>query len=407
MIICAEQVHKGYLSSGDTIWMGFDERGSQLRFKAAEIAGRRFYAMYSTCLFCHTTLGANEAVEHFPVGRRLAFDAAKGRLWVVCRKCERWNLTPVEERWEAIEECERSFRDTKLRVSTDQIGMSRLSEGLELVRIGKPLRPEFAAWRYGDQFGRRQRRTQLNYSAGFLAMLGMQLGGPMLGGPIAGAYIVAKVGQLGWRMYQRTRVVARAPDNEGNLRLIRTHEARETILLPPTADELWGLRIMHRPPERSRIPWWRYTRDGVQTDIRGEGALRVAGQILPTLNSAGASAGEVKHAVKLATEDEDPLVVFDQIARLAATKPTWREYGKGAPLVRIPMGMRLALEMASHEESERRAMEGELYLLEDAWREAEEIAAISDDMFLPTGVTDTLAEIKDRVESQKPQHSIK
>ncbi|HMH86422.1 MAG TPA: hypothetical protein VK529_10795, partial [Gemmatimonadaceae bacterium] len=63
--------------------------------------------MYSTCLFCHTELGANEAVEHFPVGRRLAFDAAKGRLWVVCRKCERWNLTPVEERWEAIEECER------------------------------------------------------------------------------------------------------------------------------------------------------------------------------------------------------------------------------------------------------------------------------------------------------------
>jgi hypothetical protein len=33
--------------------------------------------MYSTCLFCHAQLGANEAVEHFPVGRRLAFDAAE------------------------------------------------------------------------------------------------------------------------------------------------------------------------------------------------------------------------------------------------------------------------------------------------------------------------------------------
>jgi hypothetical protein len=126
---------------------GIEQEEESASFKAAENAGRRFYAMYSTCLFCHTTLGANEAVEHFPVGRRLAFDAAKGRLWVVCRKCERWNLTPIEERWEAIEECERSFRDTRLRVSTDQIGMSRLSEGLELVRIGKPLRPEFAAWR--------------------------------------------------------------------------------------------------------------------------------------------------------------------------------------------------------------------------------------------------------------------
>src|SRR5580658_5399995 len=114
--------------------------------------------MYSTCIYCHEDLGSNEVVEHFPVGRRLAFDAARGRLWVVCRKCERWNLTPIEERWEAIEECERLFRDTKLRVSTDNIGLGRAREGLELVRIGDPQRPEMAAWRYGDQFGRRRRR---------------------------------------------------------------------------------------------------------------------------------------------------------------------------------------------------------------------------------------------------------
>jgi hypothetical protein len=45
---------------------------------------------------------------------------------------------------------------------------------------------------------------------------------------------------------------------------------------------------------------------------------------------------------------------------------------------------RLALEMALHEESERRAMEGELAELEAAWRAAEEIAAIAD--ALPDGV---------------------
>src|SRR3954471_5674881 len=105
--------------------------------------------MYSTCIFCHAPLGANEVVERFPVGRRLAFDAGRGRLWVVCRKCERWNLSPLDERWEAIEEGERLFRDTRLRVSTDNIGLARISEGLELVRIGSPPRPEMAAWRYG------------------------------------------------------------------------------------------------------------------------------------------------------------------------------------------------------------------------------------------------------------------
>src|SRR3954468_21535370 len=143
--------------------------------------------MYSTCIFCHSTLGANESVEHFPIGRRLAFDAAKGRLWVVCRRCERWNLTPVEERWEAIEECERAYRSTKLRASTDEIGLARISEGLELVRIGQPLRPEFAAWRYGDQFGKRRRRTIIRGTAVGVVVLAVPFLGPSIGISIGAA----------------------------------------------------------------------------------------------------------------------------------------------------------------------------------------------------------------------------
>ena len=57
--------------------------------------------MYATCMFCNGPLGRNDALEHFPVGRRLAFDGEKGRLWVICPSCARWNLTPLEERWEA------------------------------------------------------------------------------------------------------------------------------------------------------------------------------------------------------------------------------------------------------------------------------------------------------------------
>src|SRR6266581_93770 len=133
--------------------------------------------MYSTCLFCHADLGSNESIEPFPLGRRLAFDASKGRLWVVCRKCERWNLTPLEERWEAIEECERLFAGTRLRVSTDNIGLAKLREGLELVRIGDALRPEMAAWRYGDQFGRR-RRTYMAVAGGVVvAGVGLLIAG--------------------------------------------------------------------------------------------------------------------------------------------------------------------------------------------------------------------------------------
>jgi hypothetical protein len=79
--------------------------------------------VYSTCLFCRRSLGANAFIEHFPVGRRLAFDPARGRLWVVCRHCERWNLTPIETRWEAIEEGERAFRTTPPRAFTENVGL--------------------------------------------------------------------------------------------------------------------------------------------------------------------------------------------------------------------------------------------------------------------------------------------
>jgi hypothetical protein len=40
----------------------------------------------------------------------------------------------------------------------------------------------------------------------------------------------------------------------------------------------------------------------------------------------------------------------------------------------------LALEMSLHEESERRALDGELALLEAAWRDAERIALIADSL---------------------------
>ena len=52
--------------------------------------------------------------------------------------------------------------------------------------------------------------------------------------------------------------------------------------------------------------------------------------------------------------------------------------------------------MAAHEESERLALEGELSVLEAAWKDAEEIAAIADDLFLPP-------EIEERIRKGRAQ----
>ena len=137
--------------------------------------------MSSNCLFCNRHLGANETLEDFPVGSRIAFDSAKGRLWVVCRSCERWNLSPLDQRWEAVEQAEREFHSALRRVATEHIGFAKLPDGTELVRIGSPLRPEFAAWRYGDQFGRRRRRRVFYAGASVAAIGGVFVGGMAAG----------------------------------------------------------------------------------------------------------------------------------------------------------------------------------------------------------------------------------
>jgi hypothetical protein len=76
-------------------------------------------------------------------------------------------------------------------------------------------------------------------------------------------------------------------------------------------------------------------------------------------------------------------------------------FGKRAPrvalgqrILELPTEVRLALEMAAHEDSERRALEGELHVLEEAWREAEEIAGIADDLLVPAPQRAQLASLK-------------
>jgi hypothetical protein len=350
--------------------------------------------MYATCLFCNGDLGRNEAIEAFPIGRRLAFDAAKGRLWVVCRRCERWNLTPLEERWEAIEACEREFAGTKLRVSTDEIGLARLKEGLELVRIGAPQRPEMAAWRYGDQFGRRRRRYIA--MAGGVAVAG---GIAVVAGPMMGLVGVGALNPLmnllnaGVSLY-RSKVVVHVPDPTGGTFRTRLADLPKVRLLTEGDELVMRIRAAQVRvgfPGAPAIPWYRYNR-GETRELRGDAAIRAAGAILPRMNQSGGSARDVQHAVRLLEDAPN-------IERLFVTAAANARAGRSLNPVRnalksVPIQQRLALEMATHEETERRALEGELHILEAAWRDAEEIAHIADDMFLPASVDEHLARLK-------------
>ena len=336
--------------------------------------------MYSTCLFCNEDLGKNEVVEQFPIGRRLAFDAAKGRLWVVCRKCERWNLTPIEERWEAIEEAERLYRGTRLRAATDQIGLARLRDGTELVRIGEPLRPEFAAWRYGDQFGRRRRRQMLVAGAGLTAIGAVVAGGVAAGVGVGGlGWILARLARTAVRGNPRS-VVARIRTENSQILRVRLGHLSETSLEPGALAPI-ALDLRH---------------EAGRTRFEAPEAMRVASTLMPKVNRYGGTKQTIAEAVYQLEARQGSEGYLESLSRTArvSTRPSEKRVRRLTMMQDLPdhglFGLshvqRLAFEMALHEEAERRAMEGELEELERAWREAEEIAAISDDLLLPAGV---------------------
>ena len=358
--------------------------------------------MYSTCLFCNADLGENDALEPFPVGRRLAFDPRRGRLWAVCTSCHQWNLAPLEERWEAIDDCERMFRLTRLRLSTENIGLARLREGLELVRIGPALRPEIAAWRYGDQLA--QRQSILMRGVGGVLRAGARIG------DVATNLLRDARAQHGarddpltrLRLHRlRRRVLDVTTDTDGRPVILRYGDLVHASLLRPEPHAPWRLLVRHQ--------------GGVAT-LSGEPALRTAGKLFAAINIYGGSPDDVAYAsakvedannessyfarvfaiamrtswgrypdAPMPTEVDRPVSVAERLALYVSNRSFWGRGGVGSEpatsLLVLPLVDRLALEMAAHEESERLAMSGELADLEAAWREAEEIAEIADAMF--------------------------
>ena len=373
--------------------------------------------MYSTCLFCNKPLGKNETFETFPVGKRLAFDAAKGRLWVVCPSCERWNLTPLEDRWEAIESAEKLFRDARQRVSTDNIGLAKLRDGTTLVRIGAPQRPEFAAWRYGDQFGRRRRRQIAIAGAGIGALSALVIGGVTAGVGIGGfGWMLARAGGSIIRGNPEG-VVAKIRTPTGETLQVRRRHLLETAITPGT-NAPFAIDL-------------RYVGGGAR--FEGVDAMRIASIVVPAANRFGGNKQTVAQAVGTIEESGGTEGFLDRLSKVAAvtTRSNLRPEALGSGAWTLPQGrgwgglqfrgrdrwqggfrgtqwstglfgldpvQRLALEMALHEDAERAALEGELGELERAWQEAEEIAGISDNLLLPESLTGALDKLRRKPE---------
>ncbi|HET9983194.1 MAG TPA: hypothetical protein VFQ38_06395 [Longimicrobiales bacterium] len=321
--------------------------------------------MFTRCLFCHRELPRNEQVEYFPLGRRVAFDPARGRLWAICPSCARWNLAPIEERWEALEELEKLARDRgKLLAGTENISLIHAGE-LEVVRVGSARLNEEAWWRYGREFARRRRTTLILMGVETAFWVGMSFLAPGAFSGMYGQSILKQViryrrfGSVAWRGAGRCGRCG-AP-----LTRYKFSDSKRVVLLPGADADSWSLRLWC-PECRGKQP---------EAGVRLEGgeAAHVLRRIMAYRHFDGASQKLVTEATRTIELAGSPT----ELTRALAGHATSLEQ------LRKRKAESLALEIALNDQTERELLELELSALEARWREEEELARIVDGELTP------------------------
>src|SRR5262249_39185495 len=147
--------------------------------------------------------------------------------------------------------------------------------------------------------------------------------------------------------------------------------------------EGFGLEI----PERKRN--WRGRFSGNLFVLEGGAAKQALQKILPRVNRQGGARLRAKEGGQVVWATPTAESLGEQAT--AARGRYWKESQKQGYLQRLEPAVRLALEMGAHEDAERRWLAGELLELEEAWRAAEELAAIADKLGVPEDVEARLA----------------
>jgi hypothetical protein len=323
--------------------------------------------MFQRCLFCHAQLPENDTFEVLSTGQRFAFDPVRGRLWVICNNCRRWNLIPIEARWENLQALEKIARDeARLLLQTENIALLRVGT-VELVRIGQAQLPEEAWWRYGRELTSRRarfRRLSLTMGAltGAVALGGMTVGVGVLGilglGPVLQTVArEMKFGPTAWRG------TATCPNCGSVLREIQFQNTNRVVL----AQQDQALELRYRC-HRCHL-------DALHAGHRlvGISAQHLLRRILAYRHYEGATEAQVRAST----------TVIEEIGSAEAL--TQRLALQRVHLGELPRPYALALEIAINHETEKQLLELELTELAARWREEEELAAIVDDelTFLP------------------------
>ena len=311
--------------------------------------------MFKTCAFCNAPFDGDGGPSGLGVGRRLAFDEWRGRLWVVCSKCSRWNLTPLDDRLERIEAVARAARDerggSRVVAATEQVALLRWQR-YDLVRVGKPPRVELATWRYGERLRTRQRERMKVVVPLTVAAIGLGIAANVAAGGGLGVFVwnlhrlvdSAYIGLVG-----RRRVALSEPPicaHCGTLMNLRARHVQFARVVPDAHAEI---AVVLSCPNCHR--------EGAQ--MTGGDAVQVLRQGLTYLNVTRSGRKRAEDAARVVDQIGGADRLVHDVARRELTLRSLRPE------------RRLALEMAVDERAE-------VEELERQWREAEEIAEIAD-----------------------------
>lgn len=281
------------------------------------------------------------------MGRRLAYDAAKGRLWVVCKKCERWNLSPLE---------------FIKRAAIGGMGGGLLS----------------------------------NWMAGSIVIFGAPV--PAL---IGGGAIAAGIGSYFLHLMKQTRLPHYAiRDQRGEIRRFSAFDAARATLAPAGHAFEWQVRLPYQQVKKTGAVLRALGINEIDTTgkhstiLRDDAAIRALSRILPHANMMGGGQFAFRRAMDVVNDAPNLQYLMH---KASVTRSRWQFLQPASPtgetlISGLPAALGLALEMSIHENDERRAMEGELHELERRWKEADAIAKIADEMFLPENFDNTLRE---------------
>ena len=302
-----------------------------------------------SCAFCQTDLAPGPPWAPGK-GHRLAFDPKQGRLWTVCPSCSRWNLTPLEDRWETLEACEGAVRDEgRVRIETENLTLVEVAAG-ELIRVGKPPRSEFVEWRYGP-------RVKLSrLKAGFWTRLLARLPAPPPEGYDPYRGILGAVDQSPWLASPFLEVASSLTYLFSQLPLApQCPGCSRPLALRPW--DFQRLRLVNQADGEAVLAVCAFCGDAVAVPLQdARPTLRLALSLVMPPHLIRSHSGQAARELDLSGGAEAFLL------SISSATPVIGEMGGSA---------RSALLIALDERAEAEALEAE-------WREAEEMAAIID-----------------------------